>query len=185
MKQPADEVQEGMTDEEFLAEARSKYDYDPLTGLLCHRRSWGRLPAGRPVTTINNGYLVTRLGRRSLVFASQIAWALHHGHVPSFPLVFKNGDGTDIRISNLIPCDDPSRQSATEKLSANNVSGYKGVSWFSRDNCWRARIAADGRTKHLGYFKNPRRAAAAYRLEAARLHGQFSRIGRQSKEVPA
>lgn len=41
-------------------------------------------------------------------------------------------------------------------------SKYRGVSWCSKLQMWRARIKANGRCEHLGYFSDEAAAAKAY-----------------------
>jgi hypothetical protein len=47
-------------------------------------------------------------------------------------------------------------------MRKNNASGYKGVSWWPRDNNWVAKITVNAKTKHLGYFITAEEAATAY-----------------------
>jgi len=57
----------------------------------------------------------------------------------------------------------------------NNTSGYKGVSWFKRDQKWRADIAVDGKNIFLGYYADILDAVAAYDEAAIRYMGEFAR----------
>jgi hypothetical protein len=50
-------------------------------------------------------------------------------------------------------------------LARNNTSGLRGVSWHSRDRKWEAKLAHDGRSIYLGYFKT---AEAAYEARMAK-----------------
>ena len=47
----------------------------------------------------------------------------------------------------------------------NNKSGYRGVSWTSREQKWRAVISKNKKQKHIGYFENKDEAYAAYLIE--------------------
>jgi hypothetical protein len=51
---------------------------------------------------------------------------------------------------------------ATTPQHADNKSGYKGVTFHSRDKHWRARITIDGKQRHLGAFSSAIDAARAY-----------------------
>ncbi|OJI04523.1 HNH endonuclease [Polynucleobacter sp. MWH-Adler-W8] len=55
-------------------------------------------------------------------------------------------------------------------LTTRNKSGYRGVSWSSRRNIWRAQFKRKG----LGYFATKEEAALAYNEAAKRLHGEFA-----------
>jgi len=48
------------------------------------------------------------------------------------------------------------------RAQGNYTSRYKGVSWFPRDNKWKAMIYIDGKRKHLGYFDCELKAALVY-----------------------
>jgi hypothetical protein len=52
-------------------------------------------------------------------------------------------------------------------------SKYKGVSWFKRDNCWRAYIGSNGKHKHIGYFKTELDAALSYNKENKKSFGEY------------
>jgi len=57
-----------------------------------------------------------------------------------------------------------------------NTSGFKGVSWHKQKGRWQAQISVNGRNKYIGHYDTPADAAAAYRAEAVRLHGDFARF---------
>ena len=50
----------------------------------------------------------------------------------------------------------------TKLLRSSNTSGYRGVSYFKRDENWRSYITINNKRKHLGYFDSSREAALAY-----------------------
>jgi hypothetical protein len=54
-------------------------------------------------------------------------------------------------------------------------SGFKGVTFFKRDNNWKAQIDINGINKHLGYFKTPELAHEAYMKYATEIAGDFLR----------
>jgi hypothetical protein len=89
----------------------------------------------------------------------------------------KDGDGLNNRRSNLRPANQ-AQNSANRRVSSNNKSGFKGVSWHRKSRKWRAIIYSSGKQIHLGFFKSSREAADAYD-EAARIHfGQFAKLNR-------
>lgn len=57
-----------------------------------------------------------------------------------------------------------------------NTSGYKGVSWFKRDQKWKAQIVTNRKHTYLGLFDNPIDAALAYDQAAKELHGEFANL---------
>lgn len=61
-------------------------------------------------------------------------------------------------------------------LSANNTSGFKGVSrWRTKTrSCWKASIGVHGRARHIGYYDTPEEAARAYDRAALEHFGEFA-----------
>jgi hypothetical protein len=51
--------------------------------------------------------------------------------------------------------------SLTNKIRSDNTSGYKGVSYAKKKNCWRAVITLKGKTQSLGSFKRKEDAIKA------------------------
>jgi AP2 domain len=59
----------------------------------------------------------------------------------------------------------------------NNTSGFTGITWHAITKRWQARIGADGKRIHLGYFENKEEAYEKY-LEAKKYYHEFSPIPR-------
>jgi hypothetical protein len=55
-------------------------------------------------------------------------------------------------------------------------SKFKGVSWFNREKRWVVKITTDGKTIHLGYFKDEIQAAKAYDKAAKKYHREFAAL---------
>ena len=79
----------------------------------------------------------------------------------------------DNRRSNLRIATDQQNKRNRRKQS-NNVSGYKGVSWFKTRNKFRAQIKVAGKVLHLGYFATAHEAHVAYRQTSQHLYGEFA-----------
>ena len=56
------------------------------------------------------------------------------------------------------------------------VSKHKGVSFFKRDNNWRAYISINKKQIHLGYFNFEIKAAMAYNKSAKELFGEYANL---------
>lgn len=64
------------------------------------------------------------------------------------------------------------------RISRNNTSGYKGVSWSSQTQRWRSAISVGGRKYYLGEFDIKEDAARAYNAAAIEAHGEFASLNK-------
>jgi hypothetical protein len=87
-----------------------------------------------------------------------------------------DGDGLNNRRCNLRLAT-RSQNMRNQRLNSRNTSGFKGVSWDKRDKKWLAYIKVYRKKIHLGSFDTPEDAHAAYCDAAARLHGEFAKLG--------
>lgn len=86
-----------------------------------------------------------------------------------------NGNGLDNRRCNLRLCTANQNQ-YNVGIQVRNISGFKGVGWFSPTKMWRARLQVDGKRIHLGWFRTAEAARDAY-LKAVHVHhGEFARL---------
>ena len=65
----------------------------------------------------------------------------------------KNNDRTSNQLTNLRWAT-TKENSQNNKLSNNNTSNVKGVSFDKKAKIWRARIKIDGISVHIGYYNN-------------------------------
>lgn len=106
--------------------------------------------------------------------AHRVAWAIFYGEWPSSEVDHINCDPVDNRIINLRSAS-RSQNERNKRLRADNKSGFKGVSWYARDEKWQATIRIHGKSRGLGYYGSPEAAHEAYCRAAAELHGEFAR----------
>ena len=107
--------------------------------------------------------------------AHRIIWKMHYGVEPPPIIDHIDGDGLNNRIDNLREAT-IHQNGWNAKRNARNKSGFKGVSFNTEKNKWRAAIHVHGKTKLIGYFSTPEAAGEAYKKEAAILHGDFIRV---------
>lgn len=81
-----------------------------------------------------------------------------------------NHNGLDNRRKNLRVCT-PVQNQYNKKKKQGCRSAYKGVTWHSGQQRWRARISVNKKRIHLGFFDTEVDAAIAYN-HAARTHFQ-------------
>jgi len=85
-----------------------------------------------------------------------------------------NGNRLDNRKSNLRIV--TRRQNGKNRgINSNNTSGYKGVTFDSRSNKYRASIMSDYKIIHLGTFQTAEEAAEAYAEASRKYHGEYGR----------
>lgn len=149
---------------------RELFDYDPETGMITRKVSYGRANAGQQFITACN---ISVLGRP--IRPGRLAWALHNGDWPPEDMFVDhiNGIKADNRIANL--------RLATPTQNQYNKAGTgtyaKGVTWRNRkDKPWQAKIRVDGVRIHLGSFVTQDEAAEAYREACIRYHGEFANV---------
>lgn len=87
-------------------------------------------------------------------------------------------EGLDYRKDNLIVCTLRERQRLLPKNRKKKSSDYRGVSFSSADQKWKAGIEVNGKAINLGHFDTEDEAAYAYN-EAARKH--FGEIAYQNR----
>jgi hypothetical protein len=100
----------------FIEMLRKILRYAPATGVLYWRtrdlNTFRTDEIGREWNDENSGkeaFLTVEVGgARSATIngrtkrAHRVAWAMHYGYCPSWPILHKNGDNSDNRIENLM-----------------------------------------------------------------------------------
>lgn len=82
--------------------------------------------------------------------------------------VFERSDNFEIREAT-------NSQNQANKKKLNNCSScYKGVSYYPQHKKFKSSIMVDGKTIHLGYFKEEIDAAKAYNKAAVKYFGEYS-----------
>jgi len=93
-----------------------------------------------------------------------------------------NGDKLDNRRSNLRTVTlAQNNMNMGKKLS--NQAPYLGVSWWKRDNNWKAAIRYDDKNHNLGYYDTPEHAALVYNYYARKYRGEYARLNEIPEKV--
>lgn len=92
-----------------------------------------------------------------------------------------NGNPSDCRKANL-RISSQKQNSYNTRLSKNNRTGYKGVSWDKCRKKYAACICINGETKHLGRYATKEEAADAYDRAASFYFGEFAFLNRDIRK---
>lgn len=154
---------------------RSILSYDPATGEFRWLVSLGRRVKIGDVAghDAHGGYRRVKIGGRPY-FAHRLAWLYVHGRWPIAEIDHIDTYTGNNAIANLREATNPQNMK-NRKRQANNTSGFKGVTWNTKDRAWRAQIKVGGRQIHLGTYRCPEIASRAYAEAASKLHGEFAR----------
>lgn len=150
-------------------------NYEPSTGLFrWKKRTSNRVAVGGVAGSLNpDGYIEIRVDG-SLYLAHRLAFFYQTKSWPSEIVDHENLNRSDNRWDNLREATH-SQNHANQTIPANNTSGFKGVVWYKRDQCWRAQIKVNGSMLHLGYFDDAEAASEAYNSAAIKYFGEFAR----------
>ena len=165
---------------------RERLDYDPETGVFTWKNlastpensgwvdSWNLRFEGKPAGSPGKrGHLCIALDNKKY-YAHRLAWLIVYGLWPIDEIDHIDGDKINNRITNLRAATH-SQNAHNRSKNNNNKSGFKGVTWQSHAQKWRADIMVEGETLNLGYFCTKEEAAEAYADAAHRLHGEFAK----------
>jgi hypothetical protein len=100
----------------------------------------------------------------------RIIFLMFNGYIPRF-IDHINQDRSDDRIENLRAAS-IGQNRCNSKISANNKTGFKGVSISGR--AFRAQIAVNKKKITIGRFSDPMIAAHEYNKAAIKFHGEFA-----------
>jgi hypothetical protein len=87
----------------------------------------------------------------------------------------KNHNGLDNQRDNMRKFVDGQNNMNARKRSGTS-SRFKGVSWASREQRWKAALTLDGRQTCLGYYQDESEAAKAYNDRALLVFGEFAHL---------
>lgn len=148
-------------------------EVDTESGVMRWKKRRGSAAKGRIAGSINTcGYRVVVIDG-SIFNAHRLIYAVHHKRWPKKEIDHINGDRLDNRISNLREVTH-TQNIHNSQIRADNKTGFKGVTFFSRLNKYKAQIVVNKKFYHLGYFDRPGDAAEAYKNASIDLHKEYS-----------
>jgi len=142
--------------------------FDESTGLFTWLPRKGFHMAGRAAGSVDNGYLRIKVDN-VLYRAHRLAWLYVYGKFPSQDLDHINGIRSDNAIANLREASS-SANGQNRIKSSKNTSGYIGVFFNKRQQCWTSVIINKRKHYYLGTYDTAEDAAESYALAKAALH---------------
>lgn len=152
--------------------------YDPSTGLWTWLNN-----SGLGKNSCRKGKLAGELKQNGYIFISvdcerhrahRLAWLYMTGEWATQQIDHRSTIRSDNRWENLRLATN-TQQQGNRRRSKNNRSGFKGVFWNTQCQKWHARISPDRKQIHLGYFKDVKKAAAAYEKAAMAYFKDYAR----------
>lgn len=90
----------------------------------------------------------------------------------------KNGNTLDNKRSTNLREGTHQENMFNQKIKSNNTTGYKGVSFDSKRNKFRAYIVHNYKQIFLGYHRSKKKAALKYNNKAIELFGEFALLNK-------
>lgn len=161
-------------------ELRGLLDYDPATGIFTWRPregmvergrwAWNKRFAGKPAGTRHEkGWIIRIYGAN--YYLHRLAWVYVHGDIPKgMQIDHINCDHFDNRVANLRLA---THSDNLANLPARKRALPKGVK--RNGSKFAASISIQNKSVHIGTFKTPELAHAAYLDAARKRSGQFAR----------
>lgn len=167
----------------MLTQERVKelFNYDPKTGVLI-RKTGSNVGRYRYSVGDTADYIHAASGYKRVSFdnsryrSHRIIWLLVKGYLPPDKMDHINGVRHDNRWGNLRIVS-TSENNRNLKISKRNTSGVIGVGFYKARSKWAATICVNGRSVHLGYFKE-KKDAINVRKEAEKKYGYHENHGR-------
>ncbi len=156
-------------------ELKELLNYDPETGIFTWNINRPKCSKGKVAGTFHvNGYTHIQLNRK-IYKAHRLAWLYVNGYLPKY-IDHINCDRSDNRICNLRKAN-IYQNNHNAKLSKNNTSGIKGISWHKKAKKWCAVIEAYNKKIYLGLFKDLEFAELVIKEARSKYHGDFLNNG--------
>jgi hypothetical protein len=165
-----------MITQEYL---KSAVHYDPETGVFTwlsrpdKELAWNNKLAGKIAGWDKDGYRQIAINNKKF-YSHRLAWLYMTGKMPR-EIDHIDMDKSNNKFANLREVTSVQNQ-LNRRKHRDNKSGYKGVFFSSQKRKWQARIAVNKKDFHLGFFKTPELAHAAYCKAAKKYHGEFARV---------
>ena len=159
-------------DKQAIAKAKRLLEYRPDGTLYWRVRRGGVKKGRRAGSKDKNGYRRVKIdGKR--FGEHRVIWAMHHGWWPK-QIDHINGIRDDNRIDNLRAA--TPQQNQANKRAFNSHGMPKGVQYEPRNRTHKyvARIKHKKKSIHIGSYRTPEEARAAYLSYAKKVFGEYA-----------
>ena len=150
------------------AQLKSKFFYDPCTGIFTRRVQPFRGPRRTTVGWKSRGYLHVSIGPHSHYKLHRLAWLYMTGDWPKNQVDHINGVRTDNRWENLRAATNTLNSHNRRKPRHGSQTGFLGVRMNRKR--FQATIKAYGVSYRLGTYDTPEEAHQVYLSAKRRLH---------------
>jgi len=156
------------------------FNYDPLTGVVTRKvKTSNSTKIGEVVGSLSAvGYLHAKVDSKSYRL-HRLAYFYMTGNWPNI-IDHINGVKNDNRWANLRSCTQQ-QNTFNQKISSNNTSGFKGVSWVSKSKKWYVTVAGHKPNAHVGSFDSLEEAASVAKRVQAEVHGVYACIRQENR----
>lgn len=150
--------------------------YNPETGVFTWKVRRCGVTLGQVAGSVDKGHRYARIKvSETLYLAHRLAWFYTHGVWPKNELDHIDRDRGNNRLANLREAT-RSQNACNKPTYRNNRTGVRGVCWHKQHRKYIASIQLDGRSRHIGLFRDLNQAAEAYRQASLKIHGCFSSL---------
>jgi HNH endonuclease/AP2 domain len=146
------------------------FDYDPLTGIFTWKNSYHKKRCGKIAGRMLQGYWKIKY-KEVEYSAGPLAWFYVTGNWPENEIDHEDRNRSNNKFSNLRKATVNQNQANASRY--NNALGYRGVTKNSIGS-WRAIIKFDNKSRHIGNYDTPEKAALAYDQAARNHFGPFA-----------
>ena len=130
--------------------------------------------AGKVAGSVHGAYFTIHFAGINYC-SHRVIWKIMTGKDPDGSIDHIDGNGYNNAWANLRDVTH-NQNMWNSKLFENNTSGYRGVSFIKAHGRWRAAICAGGKKQHLGYFKSPELAHAAFKDATFKMRDEYARV---------
>jgi len=156
----------------MITQAYLQERYKYLDGnLYFAKKGFGIIKGSKAGCVKKNGYVNIRIKQKMLKL-HRVIFLFHHGYMPEY-IDHIDGNPSNNKIENLRAAN-ASQNAWNAQLRKDNVTGIKGVGFNKRSGKFRARIAVNKKTIHLGHFIDIKDAEAAVKNARQTYHKEFS-----------